>query len=94
MAFIISGCMLLVSCDFLTMAHQPGHRDLKQLCCPGSEPTKKNGLSIGSRHAYPAHVKIAQGKGVFEYSKLFFDPAVLDTAVLQGRIHLPRNFWT
>jgi hypothetical protein len=80
MAFILSGCMLLVSCVFLTMAHQPGHRDLKQLFCPGSEPTKKKGLSIGSRQALPAHVKIAQGKEVYEYSKLFFDSSQRSTS--------------
>jgi len=75
------------------MAHHPGHRDLKQLFFAGSEPTKRNGQSIGARHSFPAHVTIEQGEEVFEYSKLFFDPAVLETAVRQGNIQLPRNFW-
>ena len=89
---IVPGCILFLHCLLCAMAHRPGNRDLKQLFA-GSEPTKRNGPSIGARTSLLAHVKIEQGKEVFEYAKLFFEPSVLETAVQQGTIRLPRNFW-
>ena len=89
---IVPGWILFLHCVLGSMAHAPGNRDLKKLFA-GSEPTKRSGPSIGVKTAFPAHVKVAQGKEVFEYAKLHSEPADLETAVQEGKIVLPRNFW-
>ena len=71
---------MFLHCVVASMSHAPGNADLKKLLA-GSEPTKRSCPRIEMKTAFPAHIKVEQGKEVFENAKLHFDPVGLDTAV-------------
>ena len=89
---VVPLCIILLHCLICTMALPPSNRDLRRLFA-GSEPTQRNRPSIGARTAFPARVKVVQGKEVFEYAKLFFDSPALEKAVQEENIRFPREFW-
>ena len=55
--------------------------------------TSSSEKPVGTRSAHPQHIRIQQGKEVFEYVKLRFDPSILEKAVVEGDLRLPYNFW-
>ena len=74
------------------MLQPPSESDVKKLFA-GFQPTKRTTPGIGTRSAHPRHIEIQQGKDVFEYVKLRFDPSILEKAVVEGNLRLPYNFW-
>ena len=63
-----------------TMQQLPSESDVARLFA-GSSPTQRSTAAVGTRSAHPRHVKLQQGRDVFEYVKLRFGSLVLEKAV-------------